>query len=199
MIMKHVSLYNVGHFGAQSLHLRCGLQIAGRVLCLQGYPDQALQRTKDALALARELSHPFSLAFALAGSATILQQRREVQALRKEVEAGLTLATEQGFPRMISQQTVLRGWLLAEQGNGEEGISQILEGRANAEEQIQSNYGALLAEAYLKAGRTEKGLNTVAETPTRVHKTAMNFYEAELHRIKGELLLAQEGKIEDGS
>ncbi len=174
----------------------CGLQIAGRVLCLQGYPDQALQRTKDALALARELTHPYSLTFALAGSATILQQRREVQALREEVEAGLTLATEQGFPRMITQQTVLRGWLLAEQGKEEEGIAQMLQGRAKGEEQFQTYYGALVAEAYLKARQTEKGLNAVAETLTRVHKTGMNFYEAELHRIKGELLLAQEGKYQ---
>ena len=177
----------------------CCLRNAASVLWLQGYPDQALQRTKDALALARELSHPFSLAFALTGSASIHQQRGDVQALGDAVEAGLTLSTEQGFPGMISQQTVLRGWLLAEQGKEEEGIAQILQGSAKAEEQSQGSFGTLLAEAYLKTGQTEKGINTVAETLTRVHKTGMNFYEAELHRMKGELLLAQKGKNEEVS
>ena len=164
------------------------------MLWLQGYPDQALQRIKDSLALARELSHPYSLAFALVGSASIHQQRREIQALWEEVEAGLTLATEQAFPRMMAQLTALRGWLLADQGKEEEGIAQILQGRANTEDHMQSYYGALLAETYVKAGQTEKGLNTVAETLARVHKTGLNFYEAELHRMKGELLLAQESK-----
>jgi len=62
---------------------------------------------------------------------------------------------------------------------------------AQAEEHSQSFHGALLAEAHVKAGQTEKGLNTVAETLARIHKTGMNCYEAELHRLKGELLLRQ--------
>jgi predicted ATPase/class 3 adenylate cyclase len=170
----------------------CCLRILTGVLCLQGYPDQALQRSQEALALARELSHPYSLAFALIGSAFIHQQRGEVQASREQVEAGMTLATEQGFPRMVAQQTILRGWLLAEQGKEEEGITQMLQGSAAyKDEQFTDYFGALLAEAWWKAGQTEKGLNTVAEAITRVHKTGMCFYEAELHRIKGELLLRQ--------
>ena len=55
----------------------------------------------------------------------------------------------------------------------------------------QTYYAALLAEAYLKGGQTEEGLNAVAETLARVHKTGISYYEAELHRIEGELLLRQ--------
>ena len=173
----------------------CCLQTGARVLWLQGYPDQALQRTKDALALARELSHPYSLAFAQIGSAHVHQQRGEVQALREQVKAAMTIGTEQGFPRMVADGTVLRGQLLAEQGKKEEGITQMLQGRAAITgEQFQSYFGALLAEVYLKAGQTEKGLNLVVESLAGVHKTAISFYEAELHRMNGELLLAQEGK-----
>ena len=168
----------------------CGLSGVAKVLWLQGYPDQALQRTKDSLALAHELSHPISLLFALAHSAFVYQQCRDVQALREAVEAGLTLAAEVGRT-MIWALTVQRGWLLAEQGNEEEGIALILKGRANTMEQGYNNASAFLAEAYVKAGQPEKGLKDVAETLARVHKTGMSVYEEELHRIKGELLLRQ--------
>ena len=173
----------------------CGLVIASRALWLQGYPDQAVQRTKDTLALARELSHPYSLVFALMGGASVYLQRKELEALREVVEAGLSLATDQGFPRMLAQLRVLRGWLLAQQGKEEEGIAQILQVKVNTEDHMQSYFAALLADSYLKTGQTEKGLNTVNETLARVHKTGLNFYEAELDRIKGELLQLQEGKV----
>ena len=109
----------------------------------------------------------------------------------------MTIGTEQGFPRMVADGTVLRGRLLAEQGKKEEGIAQMLQGGAAITgEQFQSYFGALLAEVYLKAGQTEKGLNIVVESLARVHKTAISFYEAELHRMKGELLQLQEGKYQ---
>jgi len=186
---RHLASLYAGHDPAV-----CSLVVASRVLWLQGYPDQALQKTKDTLALAREVSHPYSLVFALVGSASVHVQRKEIEALREGLEAGLTLATDQGFPRMIAQFKVLQGWLLAEQGNKEEGIAQILEGKTTIEDHMQSYFAALLADSYLKTGQTEKGLNTVNETLARVHKTGLKFYEAELDRIKGELLQMQEGK-----
>jgi hypothetical protein len=66
---------------------------------LHGYPDQALKRSQEALTLARELSHPHSLAYALAWSAAWLHQfRREGQAVQERAEAVIALCTEQGFP-----------------------------------------------------------------------------------------------------
>ncbi len=91
----------------------------------------------------------------------------------------------------------MQGWVSIEKGYVEPGIRQIRQGMdpktSTAEHQTSV---AFLAEAYGKAGKPEEGLGVVAEALARAHKTGLCFYEAELHRIKGELLLAQEGKSE---
>jgi len=168
----------------------CGLRHAAMMLWLLGYPDYALRRSREALALARELSHPFSLGFALYYSAWVHQQRGERQAVEERIEATLTLAAEQGLTRWALQGAVLKGWLLAQQGKGQEGILQLCQGATVAVRE-QSHYAALLAEAYGKEGQTEEGLRVVTEELDRVHITGGRFYESELHRIKGELLGTQ--------
>ena len=94
--------------------------------------------------------------------------------------------------------TPLRGWALAEQGQGKEGVAQICQGlaayRARGSELSRPYFLALLAEVYGKAGQAEEGLSALSEALTLVNKTGERFYEAELYRLKGELLLAQESK-----
>jgi predicted ATPase len=88
----------------------------------------------------------------------------------------------------------MRGWTLAVQGQ-EEGIPQISQGveswQAAGNEAERSHFLALLAEACGTVGRAKEGLSTVAEALAHVHKTGERFYEAELFRLKGELLLQQ--------
>ena len=105
----------------------CLSYVALALWCL-GYPDQALKRSHEALTLARELSHPFSLATALNMAAVLHWVRREVQAVQERAAAAMTLVTEQGFAVLLAQGTILRGWALAEQGQGEEGIAQVHQG-----------------------------------------------------------------------
>jgi predicted ATPase len=93
-----------------------------------GYPDQALKRIHEALTLAQELSHPLSLALALWVAAVLRQLRQEGQAAKERGEAVMALSSEQGFPQWLAQGTIVRGWALAEQGQGEEGIAQIRQG-----------------------------------------------------------------------
>jgi class 3 adenylate cyclase/predicted ATPase len=168
-----------------------------RILWSLGYPDQALGRIPEALTLAQELSHPHSLATALGVAAMVHQHRREGQAAQERAEALIRLATEQGFPYWVGYGTALRGWALAEQGQEEEGIAQVRGGMAvwqdTGTEIGRTYFLALLAEAYGKAGQAEKGLAALADAPALVDKTGDRRWEAELYRIKGELLLTQEG------
>ncbi|MCY0855240.1 hypothetical protein [Cupriavidus sp. D39] len=89
--------------------------------------------------------------------------------------------------------TILRGWALAEQGGSEEGIAQIRQGltayEATGAERARSYFLALLAESYGNAGQAKAGLSVLAEALAMVDKTGERCYEAELHRLKGELLL----------
>jgi predicted ATPase len=214
-------LYSLGEFTSAQTHMERGIALydpqqhghhaflygghdpgvccrthAARALWLLGYPDQALQKTRDALSLARELSHPFSLGNALTYAAWVHQQRGEGQAVQERAEAAITLGTEQGLPRWVVQGTMLMGWLLAEQGQREKGIVQMRHELASRQATVMarehSYYGALFAEALGKAGQTEEGLNAVSERLARAHKIGSRFYEAELYRIKGELLLKSE-------
>jgi class 3 adenylate cyclase/predicted ATPase len=176
------------------------LCFATDVLWMLGYPDQARQRINEALAVARELSHPFSLAFALNLAANLNQSLRKVQAVQARTEALLTLAREHGFPFFLALGAIRQGWVLAEQGQAEEGIAQIRQGlaayRATGAEVLRPNWLALLAEAYGIVGQTEEGLNALTEALKLVQKTGGRNWEAELYRLKGELTLQKSPKSE---
>jgi predicted ATPase len=107
----------------------------------------------------------------------------------------MTLSTEQKFAFWLVSGKMLRGWALAQQWQGEEGITQIREGlatwQAMGEALYQPLFRALLAETYGKMGQPEAGLTVLAEVLTDMHNTGLCFCEAELHRLRGELLLHQ--------
>jgi predicted ATPase len=171
------------------------LSYAAAALWQLGYPDQALERSHEAIALARELSHPFSLAVALDLASWFHQFRREWQAVQEQAEAAITLSTDHGFSYWLAVGTILRGWARAEQGYGEEGLGQMRQGlaacRPTRAELAWPHWLALLADVYEKRGQTQEGLATVAEALVHVEKTGERWYEAELHRLKGELTLQQ--------
>jgi predicted ATPase len=159
-----------------------------------GYPDQALQRMREALTLAQGQAHPFGLAIVLAFAAWLHQYRREGQESRERAEAMIALAHEQGLLLYSAWGTILRGWALAAQSQEKEGIAQMREGLAayrttGAEENGQTWFLAWLAEAYGRAGQVEEGLNVLAEALAGAHRTGECVDEAELHRLKGELTL----------
>lgn len=174
-------------YGGHDPGVCCGSH-AAKVLWLLGYPDQAIKKAQDAVKLARELSHPYSLGHALSFAGWVHQHRKEGKGAQEIAEAVITLGTEHGFPHWVMRGTIMQGWLLVEQEKWEEGIAQMLQGTlGGGREQIYS--AALVAEAYRKAGQIEEGLSAVTGALARVHETGTRYYEAELHRIKGELLL----------
>ena len=160
-----------------------------------GYPDQGLVRNDEAVTLAQQSAHPFSLGFALTSAAVFHQCRREGRAVQEHAEAALSLATEQGFPLWRAFGSILQGWALAHQGQTQEGLAQIQQGltawRATGAEQSRPYFLALLAEAYGAMGQPETGLTALAEALTLVEKTGERWYEPEIYRLKGALLLQQ--------
>jgi len=158
-----------------------------------GYPDQALRRGQEALTLAQEISHPFSLAFALYHAAVVHQSRREVPLTHERAEALLALAREYEFPLWLAWGTIPWGWVLAEQGRGEEGVAQLRQGlvalRATGAELWRTLLLATQAEVHGKVGQAAEGLSVVAEALAAVDKTGERLCEAELYRLKGTLTL----------
>ncbi|MBI3798431.1 MAG: hypothetical protein HY268_15895 [Deltaproteobacteria bacterium] len=158
-----------------------------------GYPDQALKRSQEALTLAQELSHPQSLAFALFPVGLLRYLRGEGEAAREPAEALIALSLEQGFAFFLATGTMMQGWALAEGGQKEEGIAQMRQGlsglQATGAELPRVVWAGPLAEAYGKVGRAEEGLPVLSEALAFVDKTGGRFYEAELYRLKGKLVL----------
>jgi class 3 adenylate cyclase/predicted ATPase len=170
---------------------------AARTLWLLGYPAQALARVRDAMALAHALSHPFTLAFARCVAAWVSQFRRDVPAVHEHAEAAVALATEQGFPQWAAYGTILRGWALAMQGQGEEGIAQVRQGivafRATGAVLHVPYFCTLLADVCAYLGHPADGLQALTEAHTLVEQHEERWWEAEVHRLRGVLLLRQPG------
>jgi predicted ATPase/class 3 adenylate cyclase len=171
----------------------CRLYVA-QVLWILGYVAQALYSVHDALHIAREVGHPFSVAFAQNIAAVIHHFRREIPAVQELAEANITLSTEQRIAQWLAQGIVHRGWALVEQGQRAQGITYLHQGlaawRSTGAELMVPYYLSLVAEGYGKEGRTEDGLTLVTEALVRINNTGECWAEADLHRLKGELLLS---------
>ena len=180
----------------QDLDVGCRVH-AARTLWVLGYPEQALARVRDGLALAHALSHAFSLAFARCLAAWVSQLRRDVPAVHEHAEAAVALATEWGFPQWAAYGTSLRGWALAMQGQGEEGITQVRQGiaayRATGASLHVPHLCTVLADVAAHLGHTDNGLQALAEAHTLIEQHEERWWEAEVCRLRGVLLLRQPG------
>jgi predicted ATPase len=165
-----------------------------------GYPDQSLDRNLEALRLARELNHPYSVTLALLHSCLHHYLRRQPRAVQEYAGELVHRSTEGSFPMMLAWGNSAFGWARAQQGEGEEGISQMHQGLAGWRS-IGSGYGlplllAKLANGYEMAGQQEKGLDLLEEALEHGEKTGERAWEAGIYRNKGELLQSS-GKVEE--
>jgi DNA-binding winged helix-turn-helix (wHTH) protein/predicted ATPase len=169
----------------------CSQIHAAKALWLLGYPNQALQTIEAALTMATELSHPYTLWSALRAAIWIHHHRGDRQAAQAQVEKLLALATEQKHRRWITAANFLQGWLMIEHDQWERGIAQMRQGESELaiEGRQQTYYATLVAQAYLKGGQPEEAYSVLTKVLEGVRDTGVRYYDAELHRIKGELLL----------
>ena len=143
-------------------------------LWMLGYPDQALTRSQEALTLASESCHAYSLAFALNFAALLHQWRRERESALEKAEATIALSREQGFVYWLAVAMFIRGWALVEQGLVEKGIEDMRQGMTGCQS-MRAALGEVnrlfhLAEAYGKQGHAEAGLHILADALSTVHK-----------------------------
>jgi predicted ATPase len=185
----HAALYS-GHDPG----VCCRMQ-AAHSLWLLGYPDQALASIQAALALAQQLAHPLSLCLVLRRAAVLHYLRREAPLTQARAEAAIIIATDHGFLEQVALVTPLRDWALTANSQGEERITQSLRGvvasEATEATRDRSDRLALLAETFAQVGQITKGLEALAEGLATVAKNRIRWWEAELYRLRGELLLQQ--------
>jgi predicted ATPase len=167
-------------------------------LWLRGYPEQAHTQSARGLGLAQQLAHPYTLARTLYYDIILCQLRRDTSVVRDQAEAAITVATAQRFALVQALGPIMRGWAIAVQEHSTEGLVQIRQGldayRSTGMEVQRPHFLTLLAEASGLLGQPEGGLAALEEALTLVEKTSERYYEAELHRQRGELLLLREAK-----
>jgi class 3 adenylate cyclase/predicted ATPase len=158
-----------------------------------GYPMEATQAMERAVAHARQLEHPQSLSVTLLFAAQLSQFRRDAMAAKVSAEQALAISTEHGFHAISLWCLLPRGWALVQQGEVAAGIADFREAmerrRAFGMGAVWPWYLALAAEAYGADEQFEDGLRALDEAMQWVCRNGERLYEAEVHRIRGELLL----------
>ncbi len=174
--------------------VRCLALTANTLWCL-GFPAQAVRRSQEALALAQELAHPYSLAVAQHCAAFLHHRRHEAPVVFAQAKAIMTLATAEQFPLFVGLGTFWRGWAQAIQGQGGEGLAQMRQGLAavlaTGHTLTQPLCLVLLADAEGHAGKVDEGLRLLAEALAAIEASGRGDLLAEAYRLQGELLLRQ--------
>jgi predicted ATPase len=169
----------------------CALAHGAFALGLLGDPESAARAGAEAVALARMVGHHFSQAHALLFAARVHQLRGDWRATREHAESARALARDSGFIQLVAWADVMRGWALAQAGRGDEGTEAARTGiaaiTASGSRDFVTYFLGLLAETLGRAGRAQHALTVVTDALEVVERCGERFYEAELHRLKGEL------------
>jgi predicted ATPase len=174
------------------------LDYLSRTLLPLGYPEQARARHNAALSAARQLSHLTTLAFTLFYGCILHQLLDDRAGVQDLVTCLTALAEEQGFPIWSAGALIAQGWVLTKSAQEELGVRLIHQGieawRATGAEFMVPYFLALLADAYGKLGRAGEGLSLLTQALACVKVSGEHWFEAELHRLQGILLLSNPKK-----
>ena len=194
LLYDPISHRSLAHLAGIHPHVNSKALLAVVLFCL-GFPDQALAQSNAAIAEARRLAHPLSLAVTLGVGAILLSLAEDDAALGERADRLVVVATEQGFLQWRAHGTILRGWVKVKNGDVTEGISLLRSGlsayRSTGAEIWMPHFIALLARACEIAGQVEEGLTLLDDAFQVVERTGERWFEAELNRHKGRLLLRQ--------
>ena len=195
-----IRLYEPNHHGSlvESHGIDPGivcLSYLGYVLWFLGCPDRARAVSDQALTQAKEMQHPFTLAFASAFRAYLCQHLRDAEGTLEYADRTMEISADHGFLHWKQQATILRGWALAELGQIDDGLTLIRGGLAGYEA-LDSGLGStwfrsLLANAQVKAGRPDAALRALDDAHTFAERTGERFFLAEIFRLQGEVALMQ--------
>ncbi len=200
-----IELYRADKHGSHAFHYgghdpgACARAHGALALWLSGYPDQAAEQARDAIHVAEQLAHPYSLIHSHTLAAHVFQHRCDAPMVRSHTEAVMSLCAERGItPQYDAVSQVFSGWADFVEGQTEAGIAAMRAG-AEAFQRIGAGlrlscYLCVLAEAYLKSDDAERGLQIIARANEFVQRTGERTWNAEIQRLNGELVLLQSGE-----
>jgi class 3 adenylate cyclase/predicted ATPase len=163
-------------------------------LWILGHADQSLARVSEALALAQELAHPYSIAFAHYMTSVVHLLRGDAVRALENAEQSLEVSREQRFSLYALLSAISRGRALGELGRLREAATEIQTGIAEGRRtgvgfMIPMMYG-WLADAHAKSGESETALSIVKQTLDEISDATGRSWESELLRQRAEILLS---------
>jgi predicted ATPase/class 3 adenylate cyclase len=166
-----------------------------QVLWLLGYPDQALRCSEENLTMLRSLvQHPYSVAFGFTLAAFLRQYLGEPQAARALAEEAVVISKAHGLAYMGAMASMFEGWARTLEGELDEGMAQmrreLVAQLATGAELVRPYWLWLLAEVCQRTGAAREGLALLDDADAAVEHTHDRYWEAEIHRLRGRLLLA---------
>ena len=165
-------------------------------ICLAylGFIDQARAWAREALSEAGQLGHVHSLAWAAVFAAWVECAAGAPREIGKYAEQAISISDEHGFPYWLAWGLLYRGWSMASLGESEQGYALIAKGlsvhRAAGSVVNEAFALVLLAEASAKLGRITEGLKHLADAAQIIESANDRYHEADLHRVRGDLLSA---------
>lgn len=176
----------------------CCRSYSAQVLWLRGYPDQAVERARQALTLAERVSHPLSVALAAKNLSEIHLWRREPDLALELIGQWEATSTDLVLPLLTTQARFQRGWALLEQSKADAGVEEMREGiaaiRATGASMGMQHFLSILARGYAALDRPDAGLAVLEEGLKIAQDTGAAYQYPELLRTKGEILLQLDPK-----
>jgi predicted ATPase len=174
------------------------LSYSSHNLWLLGQPDRALHQSNEAIALAEDLAHPYSLAMALIWSCWTHIFRWETDKVLERSQEAIRLSANHEFPLFEAIGTIQHGWALARKGQIEVGLANMQKGLAASALAIgsESAPATLLihfAGAYRNDQHPDDGLRVLNHALAHGGENGLRLLEPELYRRKGELFLRRDG------
>jgi class 3 adenylate cyclase/tetratricopeptide (TPR) repeat protein len=170
-------------------------------LWMMGCTDQSRALVEEALELAQKLGRPFSIAFALMYTIAISHLRGDYSNIRPQAESLIEIARESGFPYWSAVASMILGRVLVGEGSHDAGIVRMRQAMTTLLEaggELVYNFAlTLLAESYLEARDPQKGLAAITEAMSNIEKSNQRMHEAELWRLRGELIALHGGSDDE--
>jgi class 3 adenylate cyclase/predicted ATPase len=166
-----------------------------------GHPDRALALSEEAVALAQRAQHPLSLTTVLFLAGLVNFERSEFDRIRDRAAEVVGLAEQLGFPFLLGLGRWMRGFARVESGEGEAGIAEMQQGLVDLAG-TGSGVGApgilaKLAEGLRKVGRHNEAQDTLALGVAQAEQQGQHYYDAEIHRLRAEILLDMNGNADE--
>jgi class 3 adenylate cyclase/predicted ATPase len=192
---RHALVYGAHDPGA------CACMNLALLLLLRGFPDQSQARAEQGLALARSLRHPQTLLQTVRMAAELHSLRREPILTASLADELLSLSVQHGSAVANANATLLHGWVRIMRGELEDGLSDVQEGlrfwRQTGSKLHVPQRLACVAEFFVAAGQPQLAWPLLEEGFAAAKRFGERFFESELHRLKGELLLVLAQRQDD--